>query len=78
MIGVSLWAANRIKNNGSLFKFAFQRYTNDHFSNANSALAALINGLSLLFQKITSFIRLGIVLEIGYVILNVLLILLIG
>ena len=41
LIGVSLWAANRIKNNGSPFKFAFPRYTNDHFSNANSASAAL-------------------------------------
>ena len=41
MIGISLWAAKRIKNNGSPFKFAFPRYTNDHFSNANSASAAL-------------------------------------
>ena len=30
LIGVSLWAANRIKNNGSPFKFAFPRYTNDN------------------------------------------------
>ena len=29
------------KNNGSPFKFAFPRYTNYHFSNANSASAAL-------------------------------------
>ena len=41
LIGISLWAARRIKNNGSPFKFAFPRYTNDHFSNANSASAAL-------------------------------------
>ena len=41
LIGISLWAAKRIKNNGSPFKFAFPRYTNDHFSNANSASAAL-------------------------------------
>ena len=41
LIGISLWAAKRIKNNGSPFKFAFPRYTNDHFLNANSASAAL-------------------------------------
>ena len=41
LIGISLWAAKRIKNNGSPFNFAFPRYTNDHFSNANSASAAL-------------------------------------
>ena len=41
LIGISLWAANRIKNNGSPFKFAFPRYTNDHISNVNSASAAL-------------------------------------
>ena len=41
LIGISLWAAKRIKNNESPFKFAFPRYTNDHFSNANSASAAL-------------------------------------
>ena len=39
--GGSLRAANGIKNNGSPLKFAFPRYTNDHFSNANSASAAL-------------------------------------
>ena len=41
LIGISLWAAKRIKNNESPFKFAFPRYTNDHFSNANSASAVL-------------------------------------
>ena len=41
LIGISLWAARRIKNNWSPFKFAFPRYTNDYFSNANSASAAL-------------------------------------
>ena len=71
-------AANRIKNNGSPFKFAFPRYTNDHFSNANSVSAALNKWLEPLFQKIVSFIRLGIVLEIDCVMLNVLLTLLIG
>ena len=37
LIGISLWAEKRIKNNESPFKFAFPRYTNDHFSNSNSA-----------------------------------------
>ena len=41
LIDISLWAAKRIKNNGSPFKFAFPKYTNDHFSNANSVSAAL-------------------------------------
>ena len=41
LVGISLWAAKRIKEQGTYHRFAFPRYTNDHFSNANSASAAL-------------------------------------
>ena len=77
MIGISLWAARRIKNNGSPFKFAFPRYTNDHFSNANSASAALNKWLKP-FVPENCVIHLGVVLEINCVMLNILLTLLMG
>ena len=39
LVGASLWAAQRIKQNGS--EYAFPRYTNDIKCNSNSASAAL-------------------------------------
>ena len=77
LIGISLWAAKRIKNNGSPFKFAFPRYTNDHLSNANSASAALNKWLKL-FVPENCVIHLGIILETDCVMQNVLITLSIG
>ena len=78
LIGVSLWAASRIKNNRRPFKFAIPRYINDHFSNSKSASAALNKWLKPFVPVTVSFIRLGIALETDCVTWNVLLTLLIG
>ena len=41
LVGISLWAAKRIKEQGSYHRFAFPRYTDSEYCNANSASAAL-------------------------------------
>ena len=41
LVGISLWAARRIKEQGTYHRFAFPRYTDSEYCNANSASAAL-------------------------------------
>ena len=41
LVGISLWAAKRIKEQGTYHRFAFPRYTDSEYCNANSASAAL-------------------------------------
>ena len=41
LVKISLWAAKRIKKQGTYHRFAFPRYTDSEYCNANSASAAL-------------------------------------
>ena len=41
LVGISFWAAKRIKEQGTYQRFAFPRYTDSEYCNANSASAAL-------------------------------------
>ena len=41
LVGISLWAAKKIKEQGTYHRFAFPRYTDSEYCNANSASAAL-------------------------------------
>ena len=47
LVGISLWAAKRINEQGTYHWFAFPRYTNSEYCNANSASAALNKWLKL-------------------------------
>ena len=51
LVGISLWAARRIKEQGTYHSFAFPRYTDSEYCNANSASAALNKWLKPFIPK---------------------------
>ena len=51
LVGISLWAAQRIKEQGGDQRFAFPRYTDSEYCNANSASAALNKWLKPFIPK---------------------------